>query len=110
MTGQEYVLTAYRASMHGRLEFKVDYTFTIVPLDVVKIEMYDVEGKPLNKVKKISAKEKELFIYHLKDFLFRKKSVPLNEVSNTPTMWHIHPEFDEETKKEIKRMYLFDEL
>lgn len=110
MTGQEYVLTAYRASMHGRLEFKVEYTFTIVPLDVVKIAMYDVEGKPLNKVKKISAREKNLFIHNMKEFLFRKQSVPIKKVSDTPTVWHIHPEFDEETKKEVKRMYLFDEL
>lgn len=104
------MLSVYRASMHGRYEYRTDWTFTIVPTDVVKAVVFDTFGKPLNRVTKLKKREKEIFIQHLKEFLFRKQTSPVTKKMESPAMWHIHPEFDAETKKEIQRMYLFEEL
>jgi len=108
MTGKEYVLSSYRASMHGRYEYRRDWTFTIVPLNVVKMQVFSSSGEILELMKKLSKKEKDNFLRDLKEFLFRKVTSPIT--GENTIMWHIHPEFDEETKKEVKRLYLFDEL
>lgn len=111
MTGKEYTVSVYRASKHGRYEYRRDWTFTIVPLDVVKMAVFSPKGELLDNLTKLTRKEKNNFLNGLKEFLFRKVTAPVGqEASEVPSMWHIHPEFDEETKREVKRMYLFDEL
>ncbi len=107
----KYALSVYQASKHGRLEYRRDWTFTIVPLSVVKIEVFDAEGALITKKqKKLTREEKDIFLNNLKEYLFRKDVTPVQQQSEMSSVWHIHPEFDEETKKEIKRLYLFEEL
>jgi len=110
MTGQEYTLRVMRASKHGKYEYCREWTFTIVPIDVVSVKVFDALGKPLDAHNNINKHEKKIFISRLKEFLFRKETNPVQNMGDTPLMWHLFPEFDAETRKEIKRMYLFEEL
>ena len=105
---QIYELLLYNGDKNGRIESVHKWRFVVRPiLSILSVYMLD---ENLQQVKRMypSAKEKEVALFNIQEFLFRKTSTPF--AIREKCVWSVAPSLDEEDKKHIKRLYLIEEL
>jgi hypothetical protein len=105
---QKYELLLYNGDKNGRIENIHKWRFVVRPiLSITSVHMLDENG---NVVKRMypSAKEREVALFNIQEFLFRKTSTPFAMRENC--VWSVAPSLDAEDKKHIKRLYLIEEL
>ena len=109
MKPQVYSLLLYNGDKNGKIDSVHRWSFSIRPeLKICKVEMLDSE---LQVVKRMTMKneEREVALFNIREFLFRKTSTPFAISKNV--VWMITPsKFETDDQKHIKRLYLLEEL
>jgi hypothetical protein len=125
-TNQEYEVKFYTFNDKGRLTMCESWFFTIRPFEVTRVEHFDMLA---NKSTNHSVKdgEKDAFLVGIKNWLFRRQTPISTEEKESPMIqlgknlsmvldstelpWSLHPpEFTQEDKDAIGRIYLFEDL
>ena len=103
-----YSLTVWKAKKHGRINEIIRYTFQVKPeVKVTKCEHLEKDGL-IQKHIKLTKEEQEIANLNIKEWLFKKTTTPIR--IDDKLIWDVYPEFTEEDKYHVERMWMLEDL
>jgi hypothetical protein len=105
----EYMLDVFRCNgKDNRVVYRRRLWFVVQPtIMIVRSALMDFEDRPLFE---LEDEEWQLgdWLSCLKEYLFRKRLSPLTD--GVSAVWDMHPEFSEDDKQALQRLYVLEEL